>query len=171
MKKFLILMMALAMTLNLAACGGEDDVETPPANQSGTSVADEQAIADADYAKLEDLFNRVIENYTGQQEIATLLEEVKSGQKEESALLDAYKKLAEDSNGILQDVQSTTWETNYYDDKLAALNECVEALVLYQQTIYEASAENDAAKLETVEELMNDYDAKLETLLDVMGVE
>jgi ABC-type glycerol-3-phosphate transport system substrate-binding protein len=171
MKKLLILIMALAMTLSLAACGGEADGETSPANQSGTSVADEQAKADADYAKLEGFFNRVIENYTSQQELTTLLEEVKSGQKEESALLDAYKKLAEDSNGMLQDVQSTTWETNYYDDKLAVLNECVEALALYQQTIYEASAENDATKLETVAALIDDYDTKLGALLDIMGVE
>lgn len=159
------------MMLSLVACAGEADGETPTANQSETSVADEQAKADADYAKLEGFFNRVIENYTRQQELATLLEEVKSGQKEERALLDAYRELAEDSNGMLQDVQSTTWETNYYDDKLAALNECIEALALYQQTIYEASAENDAAKLETVAELINDYDVKLGTLLDAMGVE
>lgn len=171
MKKLLVFMMALAMTLSIVACGGEADGETLTANQSGTSVADEQAKTDADYAKLEGFFNRVIENFTRQQELATLLEEVKSGQKEESALLDAYRELAEDSNGMIQDVQSTTWETNYYDDKLATLNECIEALALYQQTIYEASEENDATKMETVEELINDYDVKLGILLDVMGVE
>ncbi|SMB89880.1 hypothetical protein SAMN00017405_0672 [Desulfonispora thiosulfatigenes DSM 11270] len=163
MKKILVLMMALVMTLSLVACGGEADGETSPANQQGASVED--------YAKLEGFFDRVIENYTGQQELATLLEEVKSGQKEESALLDAYGKLAEDSAGMLQDVQNTTWETNHYDDEVAALNACVKALALYQQTLYEASAENDGAKLDTVAELLNDYDAKLGALLDAMGVE
>lgn len=171
MKKLLVLMMALVMTFSLAACGGEADVVTPPANQPEASVADEQAKADADYVNLEDFLNRIVENYTEQQEIVTLLEEVKSGQKEESALLDAYRKLAEDSNGMLQDMQNTTWETNYYNDQVAALNECVEVLALYQQTLYEASAENDASKLETVAELLNDFDAKLGAFLDAMGVE
>ncbi|OZV11640.1 hypothetical protein CIW83_13365 [Tissierella sp. P1] len=171
MKKLLVLMMALVMTFSLAACGGEADVVTPPANQPEASVADEQAKADADYVNLEDFLNRIVENYTEQQEIVTLLEEVKSGQKEESALLDAYRKLAEDSNGMLQDMENTTWETNYYNDQVAALNECVEVLALYQQTLYEASAENDASKLETVAELLNDFDAKLGAFLDAMGVE
>ncbi len=171
MKKLLVLIMALAMTLSLAACGGGADGETPPANQSGTSVADEQAKADADFAKLQGFFDRIIENYEDQQAIGTLLEEVKSGQKEESNLLDAYKQLAEDANEMLQDVQSTAWETNIYDDKAEVLTACIEALALYQQTVYEAAEENDATKLETAAELAADYDEKLTAVLDAMGIE
>jgi len=171
MKKLLVFMTALVMTLGLTACSGKTETTAPPIQQQDASVADEQTKADEDYAKLEGFFNGVVENYTTQQEIATLLEEVKSGQKEESALLDVYKSLADDSNGMLKEVQNTTWETNHYDDHVAALNACVEALALYQQTIYEASAENDATKLETVAALIDDYDTKLGALLDIMGVE
>ena len=169
MKKLLVLMMALVMTLSLVACGKEEEVAAPPAEQQ--EVSDEQAKADADYVKLENFFNRVVENYTEQQEIATLLEEVKSGKKQENAILDVYGKLREDSDGMFQELQNTAWETNHYDNEVAALHACVEALAIYQQTLYEASAENDGAKLETVAGLLNDYDAKLGALLDAMGVE
>ena len=170
MKKLLVLMMALVMTLSLAACGSEADTDAPSTQQQG-AAADEQAKADADFAKLQGFFDRIIENYEDQQAIGTLLEEVKSGQKEESDLLDAYKQLAEDANEMLQDVQSTAWETNIYDDKAKVLTACIEALALYQQTLYEAADENDAAKLETAAELAADYDEKLTAVLDAMGVE
>lgn len=170
MKKLLVLMMALVMTLSLAACGSEADTDAPSTQQQG-AAADEQAKADADFAKLQGFFDRIIENYEDQQAIGTLLEEVKSGQKEESDLLDAYKQLAEDANEMLQDVQSTAWETNIYDDKAEVLTACIEALALYQQTLYEAADENDATKLETAAELAADYDEKLTAVLDAMGVE
>jgi len=51
------------------------------------------------------------------------------------------------------------------------LTACIEALALYQQTLYEAADENDAAKLETAAELAADYDEKLTVVLDAMGVE
>ena len=72
---------------------------------------------------------------------------------------------------MLQDVQSTAWETNIYDDKAEVLTACIEALALYQQTLYEAADENDATKLETAAELAADYDEKLTAVLDAMGVE
>ncbi len=176
MNKLLVLMIVIVMTLSLAACGGdvgsaESAPEASAPAQQQESVADEQAKADEDYAKLEGFLNRIIANYQDQQALATLLEEIRSGQKEESALLDAYKQLAEDANGMLQDVQNTAWATNYYDDKAAVLTECAEALALYQQTAYEACAENDDAKLETMSVLLDDYDLKLSAFLDVMGVE
>ena len=170
MKKLLVLMMALAMTLSLAACGGEADTDAPSTQQQGAAT-DGQAKADADFAKLQGFFNRIIENYEDQQAIGTLLEEVKSGQKEESNLLDAYKQLAEDANEMLQDVQSTAWETNIYDDKAEVLTACIEALALYQQIVYEAAEENDATKLETAAELAADYDEKLTAVLNAMGIE
>lgn len=79
--------------------------------------------------------------------------------------------MAEDANEMLQDVQSTAWETNIYDDKAEVLTACIEALALYQQTLYEAADENDAAKLETAAELAADYDKKLTAVLDAMGIE
>lgn len=171
MKKILVLIMALVMALSLVACGGGDAPEAPIEQQQEVSDANEKGNPDADYAKLEGFLDRIIANYEAQQGIATLVEEVKSGQKEESALLDAYKNLADDASGMLQDVQSTQWETNNHDDKVTALADCAEALVAYLQTLYEAADENDATKLETAAELAADYDEKLTAVLDAMGVE
>ena len=75
------------------------------------------------------------------------------------------------SEKLASDVKKAEWITSYYDDKVAALTECVEALALYQQTTYEAGAENDEAKLEEAIRYYEDYDAKLGAFLDIMGVE
>ncbi|MEG1448161.1 MAG: hypothetical protein RR048_01580 [Oscillospiraceae bacterium] len=171
MKKFLVFIMSLVMSMSLVACGGEAEPETEAEPSEQPSVEEEQAKADEDFAQLQGFMNGILEIYNGQQEIATIMEEVKSGQKGESDLLDAYKQLADSSEALASEVQNATWTTNYYDDKVAALTECVDALALYQKTIYDAGAENDSAKLEEAVGYFEDYDAKLTTFLDIMGVE
>lgn len=50
MKKLLVLMMALVMTVSLAACGGESEAPpTEPPTAAEDQVADEQAKADKDF--------------------------------------------------------------------------------------------------------------------------
>ncbi|GEM_PF-3043187 len=174
MKKLLLLMVATMMALSFSACGGEEESEAPSTDEAVVAedqVADEQAKADEDYAQLQGFMNGITEIYAGQQEIVAMLEEVKSGQREESDLLQGYQLLAEMSENLLTDVENATWITNYYDDKVIALTDCVTALALYQQTVYEAGAENDNAKLEEAVGYYEDYDAKLGEFLDIMGVE
>lgn len=84
--------------------------------------------------------------YSSQQEIAAMLEDVKSGKREESDLLQGYKQLAEMAQSLKSNVENATWITSYYDDKVAVLTDCVTALALFQQTVHEAGAENDDAK-------------------------
>lgn len=169
MKKLLVFMLALSTTLSLAACGTNAEGETPPPQQQA-SLSDEQAKADEDYAKLLDFSDRISTNYQSLQELVALTDEVKNGQKEESVLLDAQKQLADDSAGMLADLQDTVWATKYYDDKVTALTDCVEAIAAYQQTLYEASSQNDESMLETLKVQMEEYEAKLSVFLDAMGV-
>ena len=180
MKKSIATILSIMITISLTACGSQDsskeDTTIVPENQQTAEVSaelteEEKSKAAEDFAQLQTFLQGIIDNYTLQQEIAGMIEKLKSGEMEESTVLDAYKRLADDSQQLLQNLEHAKWKTNYYNDKVAAFTDCVTVLSAYTKTIYEASAENDEKKLAAATELAAKYDEKLGTFLDIMDVD
>lgn len=177
MKKLTVLILTAIMTLSLAACGEEPAATSPSATPESQQtvevpadqVEDEQAKADADYATLQDFIAMHSENDAILREIPALTEQVKNGEAEESVLSDAYKQIADSSADILSALDETSWQTNYYDDKVASLTACVQALGELSLLTYTAGVENDDSALAEIPALIEDYEAKLGAFLDLMG--
>lgn len=136
-----------------------------PADQ----VEEEQAKADEDYAILQGFMAMHSENDAILRGIPALTEQVKNGEAEESILSDAYKQIADSSADILSALDETSWQTNYYDGKVASLTACVQSLGELYQLTYTAGIENDDSKLVEIPALIEDYEAKLGAFLDLMG--
>lgn len=82
---------------------------------------------------------------------------------------DTYKQIADSSAGILKGLGKTSWQTKYYDDKVASFTACVQALADLSLLTYTAGIENDDSKLAEMPALIEDYEAKLGAFLDLMG--
>lgn len=177
MKKLLVAFLATVMSLSLMGCGGDDAPASAPTNNPQANevsaeeqVAQEQALADADYNKLVDLAGIVAEHYALSDEMAALLEKVRAGEAEESSLLDASKQLADHSQALLEAVENAQWQTEYYKDHIALLTDAVKALAEGERLNYEAGVENDESKLAEVEKLLEEFNVKADQFLDMMGV-
>jgi hypothetical protein len=171
LNKWLTAVCAVALVFTLAACGGEktnaDPVQETPAasaasdNQaapetsaaSDGQAADEQAMADADYEQLKQLMSATVAHEDLITQMGALREQVVNGEATEDALVEAYKQLSDDSQLILSSVQAAEWQTEQYAEHVALLTAAVEALAESELVAYEASAENDESKLESVAEL------------------
>lgn len=177
MKKLTALILAAIMSLSLAACGEEPAAAPssaiPESQQTAEvpadQVEDEQAKADEDYTILQGFMATHSENDALLREIPALTEQVKNGEAEESILSDTYKQIADSSADILKGLGETSWQTKYYDDKVASFTACVQALADLSLLTYTAGIENDDSKLAEMPALIEDYEAKLGAFLDLMG--
>lgn len=170
MKKLFVILTATVMSLSLMGCGGGDapaSADKPPAAAvPADQVAQEQALADADYAQLQDLMAGVVEHQSKGPELAALRQKVIDGQAEESALLEATKELADHAQALLETIQKAQWKTEYYQEHVALLTASIKALADGERLSYEAGVANDDAKLAQVAELLAEYDKKLGEFLD-----
>ena len=88
MKKLLVVLMSMVMSLSLIGCGGDSAPATTPANNTPTAeekLAEEQAKADADYDQLLELVDALEAHADKSAELSALLEKVVAGEAEESA--------------------------------------------------------------------------------------
>ncbi len=165
MKKLLVFFMAMMMSLSLIGCGGEDVTGDPVTEEQ---LAQEQAMADADYEQLLDLVANLSDHYGLSEELTTLLEKVRAGEVEESAALDHMKEMADHSQGLLEAVENAQWQTEYYKEHVDLFTAAVKALAEGERLSYEAGVENDETKLAEVEELLAEYNLKEDEFLDLM---
>ncbi|AGA68424.1 hypothetical protein Desdi_0904 [Desulfitobacterium dichloroeliminans LMG P-21439] len=172
MKKLLVVLMIAVMSLSLIGCGGDEAPASAPASNPPTNevpadqVAQVQALANADYAQLQELMEGIVEHQNMGPEFAALRQKVIDGQAEESALLEATKQLADHAQALLETAEKAQWKTEYYKEHVALLTASIRALADGERLSYEAGVENDESKLVQVAELMAEYDKKLGEFLD-----
>lgn len=148
MKKLLILMMALAMTLSLAACG-----------------VDNSAAADA-FNSTNDQFNSVVDLFNNN--LDKMDQETQDAMQSVSDALAAFKAEIE-SEDLKQDrADAIVGELKAYPDKIAQLKTKVEALI---ESAGYATTEEQTAVLTEIEQGLADVYAQFADVYDMLNEE
>lgn len=181
MKKILVLILSLSMTLCFAACGGsKSDTASTEAASEDTAVAEttdttevaaeDPALAEADYNQLLTFVDGLSAHTAMVDQLKTYREQYDAGSLTIEDLAAAYQQLADDSQNLLGQLQGVTWSSTAYNDQITLLTETLEALAQAEALSMEAVTNNDESKLTESDTYMNTYNEKFDAFLTSMGV-
>ena len=187
MKKIIILMLLLVITLCFTACGGsvndanptqamseEAGLDEPTDVTADTIVTDtaidDQALVDSDYNQLITIVASLNDHSTMIDQLSTNREQYEAGNLTLDDLNNAYKQVFDDSQQLLGSFQSAAWSSEAYNEQITLLGEALEALAQAETLNMEAIIDNDENKLNEADDYMITYNEKMDAFLTAMGV-